>query len=107
MSPRLGDVAVQNERTRLAWQRTVLAGLACALVLVRLLVDISAGAAALVGLAALLSAALLGRWTLRRYVANRAALHAGRPLADARPQLAITLLTAVLGLGGLTYITLT
>ena len=48
------DPGLQNERTGLAWQRTMLAGLVCSLLVARLLAEVWLPLAVLVGLAALL-----------------------------------------------------
>ena len=56
------DPGLQNERTGLAWQRTMLAGLTCSLLVARLLASISILLAVIIGLLALLCTAGLGWW---------------------------------------------
>jgi len=92
------DVGLQNERTGLAWQRTALAGLACGLLVARLLAGVSLTLAILTGVFALGAAAAFGWVALRRFRLNVRALAAGRHLDDARPA---ALATALLGLTAL------
>jgi hypothetical protein len=54
------DPGLQNERTGLAWQRTMLSGLTCGVLVARVLAEVSVGLAILTGLLALLSTAALG-----------------------------------------------
>jgi uncharacterized membrane protein YidH (DUF202 family) len=100
------DPGVQNERTRLAWQRTTLSGLTCSLLVARLLAERSLALAIAVGLAAVLSSALLGWFSTRRYVDNQLALRAKGPLAGGRSHLVLTGLVTVTSLGGIWYLTL-
>ena len=79
------DPGLQNERTGLAWQRTMLAGLTCSLLVARLLAEISVVLAVLTGLVALLATAALGWMAVRRFRDHSQALHAQRPIGDARP----------------------
>lgn len=99
------DAGLQNERTRLAWQRTALSGLACSLIVARLLAPASVTAAVMLGLAATMSAAGLGRLTSRRYRFTQSALHRGRPVGDARPHLLLMGLVVLTGLGAVLYAT--
>ena len=100
--PAPSDDGLQNERTRLAWSRTVLSGLACGLVVARLLATVSLTLALLTGILALGAATSIGGVSLRRFRRHGHALTAGRPVGDGRaPALAVVLLsgTAVAALG--------
>ncbi len=59
------------ERTRLAWQRTVLAGVVCLLGVLRLLAEVSVSLVAVVGLAVLLGAVFFVAATIRGAVRGR------------------------------------
>jgi len=107
MSDSLWDAGAQNERTRLAWQRTALSGLACSLLVARLLATVSIPAAVLIGAAAVLSTAGLAVVSSQRYAENQAALHARRPTADGRAPLVVTTLTALTAVASLTYVLFT
>ena len=92
------DPGLQNERTGLAWQRTLLSGLTCALLVGRLLAGVWLPGALATGVVALGGTAALGWLALRRFRRNGAALLTGRALADGRaPALvaAVVLATAV------------
>ena len=97
------DPGLQNERTGLAWQRTMLSGLTCGLLVARLLAEVSVALAILTGLLALLSTAALGWLALRRFRGNARALPAQQPLGDARPQVLITGLVILTAFGGLLF----
>ncbi len=98
------DPGMHNERTRLAWQRTTLSGLACGLVVARLVSSASLALAIVVGLASIATTALLGWLTMRRYAVNQKNLHAAHPLTDARAHLGVTVLLVVTGVGALVYV---
>jgi len=97
------DPGLQNERTGLAWQRTMLSGLTCGVLVARVLAEVSIGLAILTGLLALLSTAALGWLALRRFRGNARALHAEQPLGDARPQGLISGLVILTALGALLF----
>lgn len=98
------DSGLQNERTRLAWQRTTLSGLTCSLLVARLLAPTSLVLAIAVGLAAVLSSAALGWFTSKRYAENHLALHRSTPLEATRAQLVVTALVLVTAAGALVYV---
>ncbi len=100
------DIGLQNERTGLAWQRTMLSGLACGLLVARLLAGVSLTLALLAGVVALGAAAAFGWVALRRFRLNTRALAAGRHLDDARPAALATALLVVTGLAAAGYVLL-
>ena len=59
------------ERTRLAWQRTLLAGIVCLLGVLRLLAEVSLPLVAVIGVATLLAGTLLIAGAIRRGVRGR------------------------------------
>jgi uncharacterized membrane protein YidH (DUF202 family) len=98
------DSGLQNERTRLAWQRTSLSGLVCSLLVARLLAPISLPLAVLVGLAAVLSTAALSWFSINRYAGVHDALHRNRPIGDGRSHLAVTALVLITAVGSIAYV---
>ena len=98
------DRGLQNERTALAWQRTLLSGLACSLVAARLLAFVSWPAAIVTGLAALGCTAGLAVVGRDRFRSNALALAAHTPLADARAPLLVTVLVLLTGLAAALYV---
>jgi uncharacterized membrane protein YidH (DUF202 family) len=98
------DPGLQNERTRLAWQRTILSGLTCSLLVSRLLAPRSVALAIAVGLAAVLSSATLGWFSTRRYADNHAALHAQETLHGARSHVVVTALVVVTAVAAFGYV---
>lgn len=104
MIPPPFDNGLQNERTRLAWQRTILSGLACSLLVARLLAPQLLGWSLLIGLVAVLNTAAVAWYTVRRYGANQVALYASRPVGDGRAQVALTALVIVTAGGALAYV---
>jgi uncharacterized membrane protein YidH (DUF202 family) len=100
------DPGMQNERTRLAWQRTTLSGLTCSLLVARLLVERYLVLAIAVGLAAVLSSAILGWFSSKRYADNQLALHADGTLGGGRSHLVLTGLVTVTAVGALWYVLL-
>jgi uncharacterized membrane protein YidH (DUF202 family) len=97
------DSGLQNERTGLAWQRTMLAGLTCSLLTARLLAEISVLLAVLTGLVALLTTAALGWMAISRFRVHGHALHTERPLGDARPHGLISVVVTLTALGALLF----
>jgi len=91
------DRGLQNERTALAWQRTLLSGLACALVSTRLTAPVSEPLALVTGFVALVCTAALAELSRRRFRSNARALAAHRPLADGRAPLLVTVLVLLTG----------
>ncbi|HYP46639.1 MAG TPA: DUF202 domain-containing protein [Propionibacteriaceae bacterium] len=100
------DSGLQNERTRLAWQRTTLSGLTCSLLVARLLATDSLALAIAVGLSAVVSSAALGWFTTRRYTENHLALHRRQAIDATRAQLVVTMLVVVTALAALVYVAL-
>jgi uncharacterized membrane protein YidH (DUF202 family) len=96
--PRPWDPGLQSERTGLAWQRTLLSGLACGLVVARLLAMVSWAAGLVTGLLAVIGTAALGALALHRFRRNEAALRLQEPLADGRAPLLLTGLVTVTAL---------
>jgi uncharacterized membrane protein YidH (DUF202 family) len=92
------DDGLQNERTGLAWQRTMLSGLACGLIVTRLLAGVSLTLAVLTGVLALGAAAAFGL--------NAQALAEGRHLDDARAAALATALLVVTALAAIGYVLL-
>ena len=97
------DSGLQNERTGLAWQRTMLAGLTCSLLVARLLAEISVVLAMLLGVVALLTTAALSWMAIFRFRSHSQALHAGQALGDGRPQLLISVVVGLTALGALLF----
>ena len=72
------DLGLQSERTALAWHRTLLSGLACSLVVARLVALVSWPAAVVTGLVAVATTAILA------VLASVLAAGAGVPAPPAR-----------------------
>lgn len=100
------DTGLQNERTGLAWQRTMLSGLAGGLLVARLLVPLSLALALVTGALALGTTAAFGWAALRRFRLNAEALAHGGSLGDGRPPALAALLLGLTGLGALGYVLL-
>ncbi len=103
MSSAPWDPGLQNERTGLAWQRTMLAGLVCSLLVARLLAEVWVPLAAIIGLAALLGTAGLGWIALRRFRRHGDALHTRQPIGDGRPQALVSVVVILTAVGALVY----
>jgi uncharacterized membrane protein YidH (DUF202 family) len=99
------DAGLQNERTGLAWQRTLLSGLTCSLLVARLLATVSLTLALALGLLALLCTTGLGALAVHRFRRQGVALYAGQPLDDGRSHALLAALTISTALGALLYIT--
>ena len=97
------DPGLQNERTGLAWQRTMLAGLVCSLLISRLLAEVWLPLAVVTGLVALPGTAGLGWIAIRRFRCQGHALHAGRPIGDGRPPALISGVVALTAVGALIF----
>jgi hypothetical protein len=91
------------ERTRLAWQRTVLAGVVCLLGVLRLLAEVSISLVAAVGLALLLAVVFVVAASIRRAVRGRVM---SSDTAVGRNAAMLTALVTVASLGGIAYIVL-
>jgi len=97
------DPGLQNERTGLAWQRTMLAGLVCGLLVTRLLAEILPVLAVVTGLTSLLATAALGWVALRRFRRNADALPARHPIGDGRPPALISVVVVLTAFGALVF----
>jgi uncharacterized membrane protein YidH (DUF202 family) len=102
----LWDPGVQNERTALAWQRTLLSGLACALLVARLLATVWLPLAISVGVAALASSAVLSGVVISRYRANHRALVSEHRLPDAKTPFLVAVLVSLTAIGAIGYVVL-
>lgn len=98
------DPGLQNERTGLAWQRTMLSGLACSLLVARVLASVSVLLALAVGLLALLTTAGLGWVAIRRFRTNDAALRIGQPVSRGAPVLLLTVVVSATAVAALVYV---
>ena len=98
------DPGLQSERTGLAWQRTMLSGLTCSLLMSRLLAGVSIPLAVLTGLTGLACTAGLGWLAVVRFRRNNADLYAGRPLGGGLPQLLLTAVLVSTAVGALSYV---
>jgi uncharacterized membrane protein YidH (DUF202 family) len=98
------DPGLQNERTGLAWQRTMLAGLTCSLLVARLLASISITLSVIIGLLAMLCTAGLGYLAIRRFRLNTLAVHREEALGDGKANAFISILVVVTALAGLLYV---
>jgi uncharacterized membrane protein YidH (DUF202 family) len=98
------DPGLQNERTGLAWQRTMLAGLTCSLLVARLLASISIFLSVIIGLVALLCTAGLGWLAIRRFRLNNLAVHREEALGDGRANALLSMLVMTTALGALLYL---
>lgn len=100
------DPGVQNERTRLAWQRTILATLTIGLLVARLLMPHSPLVALVVGGGAVITSTILGVRSSRRYRRNHQALHAGGLLEDGRAHVLLATAVCVAAVGAFWFVTL-
>jgi uncharacterized membrane protein YidH (DUF202 family) len=98
------DPGLQNERTGLAWQRTMLAGLTCSLLVARLLASISIFLSVILGLVALLCTAGLGWLAIRRFRLNSLAIHAEEALGDGKANALLSVLVVMTAAGALLYV---
>jgi uncharacterized membrane protein YidH (DUF202 family) len=98
------DPGLQNERTGLAWQRTMLAGLTCSLLVARLLASISIFLSVIIGLVALLCTAGLGWLAIQRFRLNNLAVHREEALGDGRANALLSMLVMTTALGALLYL---
>lgn len=95
------DEGLQPERTRLAWQRTALTGLAALLVVVRLLVEVSPTVGVLVGVLAGL-ALIAPVWSAARWQLTRRRLNKAHN--DGRATLLLAILVGMACLVALGYV---
>ncbi len=98
------DSGLQIERTRLAWQRTALSGLAVSLAIARLVAIYSWPLGVAVGLVAVVATAGVAVASTHRYRKGNTALPYGAALPDARAFLALSVLVLATGFGALCYL---
>ena len=98
------DPGLQNERTGLAWQRTMLAGLTCSLLVSRLVASISIFLSVILGLVALLCTAGLGWMAIRRFRLNNLAIHREEALGDGKANALLSMLLVMTAVGALLYV---
>jgi uncharacterized membrane protein YidH (DUF202 family) len=98
------DPGLQNERTGLAWQRTMLAGLTCSLLVARLLASVSLTLSLIIGLMALLCTAGLGYMAIRRFRQNNMAIHREEALGDGKANAMVGVLVVITAVGALLYV---
>lgn len=98
------DEGVQNERTSLAWTRSILSGFGCALLLSRLAANTSWILGAVIALAALALALAAVRVSARRYRQAASALSAGEPLPDGTLPAIIVALVVLIGVTAVVFI---
>ena len=91
------------ERTRLAWQRTVLAAVVCLLAVLRLLAEVSVPLVAAVGIALLLGTVLPVAASIRRSVRGR---EMTTDTGVGRNAAMLTALVSVACLGSIAYVLL-
>ncbi|MBA8792501.1 uncharacterized membrane protein YidH (DUF202 family) [Friedmanniella endophytica] len=99
----MSDGGAQPERTGLAWQRTALSGLACSLVVAKLVAGRSPVLGVVLSALALLTTAAVFALGRRRYRRGSAAWSEDRPLPDGRLPLAAVGLIVVTALGAGCY----
>jgi uncharacterized membrane protein YidH (DUF202 family) len=106
--PRPGpwDPGLQNERTALAWRRTVASAYGAHLVMGRLLLDRAPVLAVALAVSSTVLVAVLGILAGHRYRLSGARLHRGEDLPDAKLFLLATALTVVVGSTGLATVVL-
>lgn len=107
MSASVWDSGLQNERTTLAWSRSVLALLVCGLLTATLAASWHWVPAVVVVLMVAGSTAGLRRSARRRYLAASSALASQRPLPDGRLGAALVLGVAVLGAWAVALVVIT
>lgn len=98
------DHGLQPERTRLAWQRTTLTGLAALLVVLRLLVEVSL-ALAVVGTVTMTAALAVPVWSATRWQLQHPSLDAARR-ADGRAPAVLALIVTLACLAALVFVLL-
>ena len=97
------EPTLPTERTRLAWQRTILAGVVCLLGVLRLLAEVSVPLALVVGLGLLLGAVVLVAATIRGAVRGR---ELATDTATGRNAALLTALVTAACVGGIAYVVL-
>jgi putative membrane protein len=98
------DRGVQNERTSLAWTRSILSCFGCALLLARLAANTSWIIGAVIALAALALALAAVRVSARRYRQAASALSVDEPLPDGTLPAIIVALVLLIGGAAVVFI---
>ena len=106
MNERPWDPGVQNERTRLAWQRTTLSVLVGNLIIARLVSGSSRALGLTIGAVAAVVTAFLGYLSIRRYRRANLQLHANAPIGDGWQNALVAVLVLISGVGAVAYVLL-
>lgn len=100
----LWDPGLQNERTKLSWQRTLLSMLACALVVARLVGTYAWQWGLLVAVIASAGGLWASFRVRMRYRSSQMALYEERALPDGLANVALTVGVLVVGVAAMGYV---
>lgn len=98
------DPGLQNERTKLSWQRTLLSTLACALVVARLVGTFAWQWGLLVAVIASAGGLWASFRVSRRYRTSQIALHEDHGLPDGLANVVLTVGVLVVGVAAMGYV---